>query len=237
MSGDPCAPRRAAAVGGLAVLALLAACGSNEPSTLREDTTQPAAQPTHAVAGDDDPRPVLAAFGDSLTAGHRLAYAESYPDYLQRELDRRGLAFRVVNEGVGGDTTAKGLSRIDGVMAHQPEWVVLALGANDGLRGLAIDSMEANLREMIERFQGRGVRVLLAGMKLPRNYGPEYVRAFEAVYPRLARELDAPLIPFLLKNVAMKRDLNHADGIHPNAKGNEIIARQVADALEGLVRD
>lgn len=216
---------------------LLAACGSSQPPAPLQDTAELAAQSTQAGAGDHDPAPVLAAFGDSLTAGHRLADTESYPDYLQRELDRRGLAFRVVNEGVGGDTTAKGLSRIDGVLAHQPEWVIVALGANDGLRGLAIDSMEANLRAMIERFQERGVRVVLAGMKLPRNYGPEYVRAFEAVYPRLALELDVPLIPFLLENVAMRRDLNHDDGIHPNAKGNQIIARQVADAFEGFVGD
>lgn len=233
----PRAQHHAGAVGHWALLALLAACSSCQPSTPVPDPTEPAAQSTPAGARNHDPRPVLAAFGDSLTAGHQLAGAESYPDYLQRELDGRGLAFRVVNEGIGGDTTAKGLSRINSVLAHQPRWVILALGANDGLRGLAIDSMEANLREIIQRLQERRVNVVLAGMKLPRNYGPEYVQAFEAVYPRLAQELDVPLIPFLLENVAMQRDLNHHDGIHPNAKGNQIIARQVADAFEAFVQD
>ena len=218
-----------------AALLLLAACGSREPSEAAGERPSPAAGAAREhAARKPDPRPVLVAFGDSLTSGHRVPPGETYPALLQREFDRRGIALRVVNEGVSGDTTAKALSRLDAAIAHDPAWVVLALGANDGLRGLPLDAMEANLRDMIRRLLDSGARVVLAGMKLPRNYGPEYVGRFDAVYPRLAEELDLPLIPFLLEDVAMVRELNNDDGIHPNAKGNEVVARQVADFLEGL---
>ena len=217
-----------------AAMSLAAGCSqpqAGEPARAAEKLSSPA-----PVASEADPRPVVVAFGDSLTAGVRVSRDETYPGFLQRELDRRELAFRVVNEGVSGDTTARALARVDVALAHAPAWVILGIGANDGLRGLPIDVMEANLETMIRRFEDGGARVLLAGMMLPRNYGPEYVRDFEAVYPRLAREFDLPLIPFLLENVAMVRELNQADGIHPNAKGNRVVARQVADAFEAVVR-
>lgn len=217
-----------------AVLSLLVGCNqpeAGEPPRAAEELSEQA-----PAAPEADSRPVVVAFGDSLTAGVRVSREDTYPGFLQRELDRRGLAFRVVNEGVSGDTTARALARVDVALAHAPAWVILGIGANDGLRGLPIDAMEANLETMIQRFKDSGARVLLAGMMLPRNYGPEYVRDFEAVYPRLAREFDLPLIPFLLENVAMVRELNQADGIHPNAKGNRVVARQVANAFEALVR-
>lgn len=221
----------------LAALAwALASCGSPEraaaPAPGREARRPPAAAEALPAS---DPRPVLVAFGDSLTAGQGVGPGESYPDLLQRELDRRGLAYRVVNEGVSGDTTARALARVGAALAHGPEWAVVALGANDGLRGLPIDAMEANLAEIVRSFEADGTRVLLAGMMLPRNYGPEYVGDFEAVYPRLAERAGLPLIPFLLQDVAMVRELNNADGIHPNADGNRIVARHVADAFEALV--
>lgn len=183
----------------------------------------------------DDARPVVVAFGDSLTSGHGVGPGSTYPAFLQHELDRRGLQFRVVNEGVSGDTTARALSRVDVALSHRPRWVILAIGANDGLRGLPLDAMERNVDSMVRRFTDGGAKVLLAGMMLPRNYGPEYVRDFEAVYPRVAGSANLPLIPFLLEGVAMRRELNNRDGIHPNAEGNRIIARHVADALEPLV--
>ena len=218
-----------------AAVSLLAGCGQPRAEEPPQAAEQLSAQAP--VAAEADTRPVVVAFGDSLTAGVRVGPEETYPGFLQRELDRRELAFRVVNEGVSGDTTARALARVDVALAHAPAWVILGIGANDGLRGLPIDVMAANLETMIRRFEEGGARVLLAGMMLPRNYGPEYVRDFEAVYPRLAREFDLPLIPFLLENVAMVRDLNQADGIHPNARGNRVVARQVADAFEALVRD
>ena len=221
-----------------AAAALLAACGTNETT----DQTRPrveraGTESSVAAPAVPDTRPVVVAFGDSLTSGQRVGRSETYPAFLQREFDSRGMNYRVVNEGISGDTTAVALSRIDAAIAHRPAWVILALGANDGLRGLPLDAMESNLRELIGQFKQAGANVMLAGMKLPRNYGPEYVREFDEVYPRLAQELELPLIPFLLENVAMVPELNNSDGIHPNAKGNEIIASQVADALEKIVAD
>lgn len=218
-------------------VALAAGCGQQEPAPGPAGAPEWAAEPVSegAVVPDLDARPVLVAFGDSLTAGHRVGSDETYPAFLQKELDRRGIEFRVVNEGVSGDTTARALSRVDTVLAHDPAWVVLALGANDGLRGLPLDAMERNLGRMIARLEEGGAEVFLAGMMLPRNYGPDYVRQFEAVYPRLAEEHGLPLLPFLLENVAMVREFNNRDGIHPNGKGNEVVARQVADAFERLV--
>ena len=219
-------------------IAVLAACGTTETNAPTPPGAEQARNSQPAVApGVPDTRPVVVAFGDSLTAGQRVGRSETYPAFLQREFDKRGMSFRVINEGISGDTTAVALSRIDVAIAHQPKWVILALGANDGLRGLPLDAMERNLREIIGLFGQAGARVVLAGMKLPRNYGPDYVRDFDGVYPRLAEELDLPLIPFLLENVAMVPELNNADGIHPNAKGNEIIARQVATAFEDFLAD
>lgn len=224
---------RVRSLGMSAAIVLLAACGTSETNAPAPASVEEAEHNRTAVAPSvPDTRPVVVAFGDSLTAGRRVGRSESYPAFLQREFDKRGMSFRVVNEGISGDTTAVALSRIDAAIAHQPKWVILALGANDGLRGLPLDAMERNLREIIGLFGQAGASVVLAGMKLPRNYGPEYVRDFDAVYPRLAEELDLPLIPFLLENVAMVPELNNADGIHPNAKGNEIIARQVALAFD-----
>ena len=216
---------------------LVSGCGPAEPEAAQQ-------APPESVAADrieedvpeQDTRPALVAFGDSLTAGKGVSAAESYPGFLQVEFDRRGLAFRVVNEGVSGDTTARALSRIESALRHRPEWVILAIGANDGLRGLPLDAMEANLERMVSRFRDGGAKVVVAGMMLPRNYGPEYVGEFEEVYPRVAEKFDVPLIPFLLENVAMVRELNQFDGIHPNAGGNKIVARQVADFLEPIAR-
>jgi acyl-CoA thioesterase-1 len=179
--------------------------------------------------------PVIVAFGDSLTAGYGVPRGESYPDYLQRELLDRGLEYKVVNEGVSGDTTAAALQRVDLALSEKPELVVLALGGNDGLRGLPASAMEANLREMVERFQQAGATVVLAGMTLPPNFGSEYIRQFESVFPRVAKETGAKLIPFLLEGVAAERGLNQEDGIHPTADGNRIVARTVADFLAPLL--
>ena len=216
---------------------LLPGCGPPEPEAAPEAPPESVAVvPTEGDAPEPDTRPALVAFGDSLTAGKGVSPAESYPGFLQLEFDRRGLAFRVVNEGVSGDTTARALSRVESALRHTPAWVILAIGANDGLRGLPLDAMEKNLERMVSRFRDGGAQVVVAGMMLPRNYGPEYVSEFEAVYPRVAAKFDLPLIPFLLENVAMVRELNQFDGIHPNARGNRIVARQVADFFEPIAR-
>jgi acyl-CoA thioesterase I len=190
---------------------------------------------TPAPASQDDNRPVIVAFGDSLTAGYGVPPGKSYPDFLQRKLDERGYSYRVVNEGISGDTSSAGLVRIDSVVAHHPEIVIVAFGGNDGLRGLPVEAMEENLREIITRLQRAGAKVVLGGMKLPPNYGSEYIRSFEAVYPHLAKELHAALIPFLLEGVAARPELLY-DEIHPNAKGSEIVAGVVMEVLEPLLK-
>ena len=188
-----------------------------------------------AVAVDQD-APLLVAFGDSLTAGYGLAPEESYPSVLARLLVERGFEVRVANEGVSGDTTASALARFEAVRSRNPKWVVLALGANDGLRGLSLEAMEQNLRTIAQGFRDGGAQVVVAGMKLPPNYGPEYVGDFEAIYPRLAEDLGLPLIPFLLDGVAAEQGLNQSDGIHPTAEGAAVVAGLVADAVEPLLR-
>jgi acyl-CoA thioesterase-1 len=177
---------------------------------------------------------VIVAFGDSLTAGYGVTPEQSFPAFLQRKLDEAGYSYHVVNEGVSGDTSSAGLVRVDSVIAHKPEIVVIAFGGNDGLRGLPVASMEQNLREIITRLQAAGAKVALGGMTLPPNYGREYVSEFEAVYPRLAKDLDAALIPFLLEGVAARPELLY-DEIHPNAEGNEIVAGVVFEVLEPLL--
>lgn len=191
--------------------------------------------PLKAVADDDRPR--IVAFGDSLTAGLGVAAEEAYPARLQRRLDERGLRYRVINAGVSGDTTAGGLRRVDWVLKSRPEFVILELGGNDGLRGLNLQQTKANLAEIIQRCQAASVKVILAGMKLPPNYGADYTKGFEAIYPALAKQYRLTLIPFFLDGVAGSASLNQADGIHPTSEGYRIIADKVLEALAPLLSE
>jgi acyl-CoA thioesterase-1 len=170
-----------------------------------------------------DPR-VIVILGDSLTAGLGVAPDEAYPARLQARLTREGYPYRVVNAGVSGDTTAGGLRRLPWVLRQRPEIVIVALGANDGLRGQSVAAMRANLTEIVRQARAAGARVLLAGMRLPPNYGNGYVREFEAVFPAVARQQNVALVPFLLDGVAANPALNQADGMHPNAEGQNTIA-------------
>jgi len=173
--------------------------------------------------------------GDSLTEGYGLAPEQAYPSLLERTLRGRGEAVRVVNAGISGSTSASAVSRLRWQLRSRPDVVVIALGGNDGLRGVDVAATEANLSRAIELALQSGTRVLLAGMKLPPNYGPEYTAAFEAVFPALAAKHRVALLPFLLEGVAANPDLNQADGIHPNARGAEIVARNVLEALLPLL--
>ena len=186
-----------------------------------------------APAGADER--VIVALGDSLTAGFGVAPEEAWPAVIDARLRREGYPYRVVNAGVSGDTTAGGLRRVDWVLRNRPEVVVVALGANDGLRGLGTDAMQANLLAIVERFRGAGARVLVAGMQVPPNYGTAYARAFRSVFPEVARRTGSPLMPFLLDGVAADRGLNLADGIHPNAAGHRAIAERVWPHLVALL--
>jgi acyl-CoA thioesterase-1 len=166
-------------------------------------------------------------FGDSLTAGFGAEPGASYPDFLQKQLDRAGLGWRVVNAGVSGDTTADGVNRISEVLAVKPRVVILEFGGNDGLRGLPIETTRANLEQMIVELRNSGAAVILAGMTLPPNYGPEYIQGFEQIYRDLAAKYKLVRIPFLLEGVATDRSLMQRDGLHPTGQGNEKVAGTV----------
>jgi acyl-CoA thioesterase I len=189
-----------------------------------------------ASALPPDDRPRIVAFGDSLTAGLGVAAEESYPSQLQRRLDKDGFRYRVINAGVSGDTTAGGLRRMAWVLKSRPHIVILELGGNDGLRGLSLRETKANLEQMIQQIRSASVTVVLAGMKLPPNYGAEYTRDFEAMYPDLAMKYHVVLMPFFLNGVAGSVSLNQADGIHPTEEGYRIIVDKVFETIKPLLK-
>ena len=183
-----------------------------------------------------DSRPVILAYGDSLTAGYGMPAASSYPDQLQRKLDELGYRYRVVNMGISGDTTSGGLSRLKPGLDQKPSIVILELGANDGLRGLPLTQTKANLEEMTNAFRKIGATVVMAGMTLPRNYGASYVKSFEDVFVDLAAKYQLPLIPFFLEGVAGQPRLTLPDFMHPNAAGYSIVADIVMKTLKPLLK-
>jgi len=216
-------------------LATLVACGGNATSPPASKPAQ--AEPASSAAADPtaDPRPKIVALGDSLTAGLGVAEAQAYPAVLQQKLDADGYAYEVVNMGVSGDTSAGGLRRLDWALEGDARVLIVALGANDGLRGLRPDEMKKNLERIIERAKEDDIIVILAGMEAPPNYGAEYTAAFRRVYQELAREQGVRLLPFLLDGVAGDAALNQSDGIHPNARGAEIIADGIWKVLQPVL--
>jgi acyl-CoA thioesterase-1 len=190
----------------------------------------PAPRPAPATA------PLVVFLGDSLTAGLGLPADQTYPSLLARELLADGFTVRVINAGVSGDTSAGGLRRLRWLLAQHPAVVVVGLGGNDALRGQPVGEIERNLREIVTQARLAGARVLLLGMQIPPNYGPDYTSAFAAIYPRIARDLQVPLVPFLLAGVGGVAELNQADGIHPTAAGQVKVAANVKPFLEQLLR-
>ena len=181
-----------------------------------------------------DQRPVIAAFGDSLTAGYGAEPGQSYPDNLQRDLDTLGYSYHVVNLGISGETTSDGLGRVSTVIAQKPHIVILEFGGNDGLRGIPIAASRANLDQTVARFQAAHIRVLVAGITLPPNYGQDYIKPFQTMYHDLAIKYHAPLIPFLLEGVFEHRQFQQ-DGIHPTAQGYAMVAQTVLRYLKPLL--
>lgn len=217
----------------------LAACGSQSPQQQSQPVqTSEETQPAQRIENPQTPdtRPVIAAFGDSLSAGFGVEPGKSFPDDIQRLLDAAGYRYHVVNLGVSGDTTTDGVERLQNVLAVHPVIVLLEFGGNDGLRGLPVTSTEKNLATMVEALRKSGAQVVLAGMTLPRNYGPEYIQSFERVYIDLAQRYKLVRIPFLLEGVGGHPDLMQADGIHPTAEGAEIVARNVMRYLQPLLK-
>ena len=211
-----CAPGAGEADGGSAVIA--------------------AVVPDISASGGGDALRIVA-LGDSLTAGLGLSVDEAYPAKLQEQLDREGHALRVVNAGVSGDTSAGGLRRLQFVLEGEADVriVILALGGNDGLRGLPVDQMKDNLGQIIVTAQRQGAQVLLAGLEAPPNFGTGYTDAFRRVFSELAEEYEVVFVPFLLEGVAGTPGFNQRDGIHPNAEGAERVAAHVWSALRPML--
>ena len=213
----------------------LVATGCDEGKTT-DATVAPAVAPkaaapaTRAAAG---PRVVF--LGDSLTAGLGVDKDQAFPALLGEQLQAAGLPAQVVNAGVSGDTTAGGLARLDWLLKQKPDVLVVGLGGNDGLRGLDVAESQKNLLQIVRQAKSAGASVLLLGMQMPPNYGPQYVADFRAIYPRVAAQTDVPLVPFLLENVGGVADLNQADGIHPTVAGHKVVAANVLPKLRELV--
>jgi acyl-CoA thioesterase-1 len=176
--------------------------------------------------------PLVVVLGDSLTAGWRISRSEAFPAHLEKLLRERGRAVRVVNAGVSGETVAQGRARLPRLLARRPQVLVVALGVNDGLRGLPLDAAEAGLRAIVSEARAAGARVLLVGMRLPRAADPDYARRFADLYPRVASDLRVPLVPFLLEGVAGRPELHFPDGIHPIAGAQPRLAENVRPHLE-----
>jgi acyl-CoA thioesterase I len=220
-----CVPASACSTGG---------CGfifgvGSEPATTAARATA-SADPTAPVV-----RPKIVALGDSLTVGLGLLETESFPSLLQNKLDAEGYPYEIVNSGVSGDTSAGGLRRLDWALEGDVRILILALGANDGLRGLSIAEMKQNLTTIITRAREKNIVVILAGMEAPPNYGPEYVQSFRMAFREVASKERVLLIPFLLDKVAGQGALNQPDGIHPNADGAQIVADTVWPVLRSVL--
>lgn len=182
------------------------------------------------------PKPVLVCFGDSITAGYGVQAGEAYPDALQRRLDEAGYSYKVVNEGTSGATTKDAVADLGSVLRLHPEVVIVEFGGNDGLRGLPPDQTRRNLDTVLTTLEGAHVKVLLAGITLPPNYGPDYIHAFEENFKELAAKHHAAFVPMIYKDLVRVPNTIQPDGIHPTAKGAEIIAGTLMPTLKPLLR-
>ena len=214
---------------------------SKHSSTLDESTTPPTLPQTAAPAPQSpstvaDTRPVIVCFGDSLTAGLGTDPGESYPDYLQSDLDTRGYHYHVINQGISGNTTKDGVTRLGGIVSLKPAVVVVEFGGNDGLRGLPIEDSRANLDRIIATLKASGARVVLAGITLPPDYGPDYIKQFNATYTLLADKYHVPMLPFLLDGVFGVDGMMQADGTHATSSGNKVVAKNILPLLLPLLK-
>jgi len=205
---------------------------NSDPShkAIQPSAPQPTATPT------TDTRSVLVCFGDSLTAGYGTDPGQSYPDYLQTLLNAKGYHYRVVNHGVSGNTTKDGLNRVDSVLALHPALVVVEFGGNDGLRGLPISDSRANLDKIVATLQASGTKIVLAGITLPPDYGPDYIKQFTDTYTLLAKKYHVPLLPFLLQGVFGTPGMMQADRTHATAAGNQIVASNILPYIVPLLK-
>lgn len=204
---------------------------------IRQSAPDPSPQePTSSLKAASDPRPLIVCFGDSLTAGFGADDGQSYPDFLQKDLDRAGFRYRVVNEGISGNTTKDGVDRLSDIVLLKPAVVVLEFGGNDGLRGLNPETTRNNLSTMIEALKAQGTKIVLAGITLPPDYGPDYIKSFTGNYTALAKQYKLPVLPFLLDHVYGVPGMMQADNTHATNKGNAIVANNVLPYVEPLLK-
>jgi acyl-CoA thioesterase I len=208
---------------------------SNTP-TIPAPTTSNQQPPTHKPLAELDTRPILVCFGDSLTAGYGTEPGESYPDYLQTALNDLHYHYRVDNQGISGNTTKDGVERIPNVLMMHPTVVIVEFGGNDGLRGLPIADTRANLDKIVATLKDSGTQVVLAGITLPPDYGPDYIDQFNETYQLLAKKYHVPMLPFLLKNVYGVPGMMQEDRTHATSKGNQIVARNVLPMVLPLLK-
>ena len=214
---------------------LLAGCQSKapEPATPAAPETATAAVPP---AETTDARPVIIAFGDSLTAGYGADTGDSYPDYLQKDLNAQGYRYQVVNQGISGNTTKDGVDRLEDALRLKPVLVIVAFGGNDGLRGLPIASTRENLDQIVSTLLHAGTKVVLGGITLPPNYGADYIKQFNQTYALLAKKYRVPMLPFLLQGVYGVPGAMQADGIHATADGNAQVAKNLLPLIVPLLK-
>lgn len=213
----------------------LISCGEN-----REKEAPPQEEKKSEISAEqeqNEDEKVILFFGNSLTAGMGLAPNEAFPSVIQEKIDSLQLPYRTVNAGLSGETTASGKNRVEWVLNQDVEIFVLELGANDGLRGIPLEETRRNLEEIIEvvRSKNPDTQIILAGMQIPPNMGPDYTADFQKIYPELAEKYDLELIPFLLEGVAGNPQYNQEDGIHPTAQGNKIVAENVWKVLKSTL--
>lgn len=183
-----------------------------------------------------EPSPTILVFGDSISAAYGIRVEEGWVSLLQRRLTSQGYGYRVVNASVSGETTGGGLARLPRALdLHRPAILILELGGNDGLRGLALDEVRTNLDNMIRKSRAAGARVVLAGIRIPPNYGPAYTEKFHAMYSDLSRRYQLPLIPFVLEDVALDESMMQEDGLHPNAKAQTVLLDEIWPRLQPLL--
>lgn len=213
---------------------LLLGCG--EKNT-RKDTDETSTIEETTVTETKDSNKKILFFGDSLTAGYGLEVSQAFPAVIQEKIDSLGLDYTVINAGLSGETTASGKNRLEWVLEDDIDIIIIELGANDGLRGVPLTETESNLQSMVDAVQSKlpNAKIILAGMKIPPNMGPEYTSKFESIFPELATSENIKLIPFLLNNVAGIPELNQGDGIHPTVKGQKLVAENVWKVLKPIL--
>lgn len=224
----------------LLLVLLLFSCGSAEapqpPTRLGDAWSGESGAPAAPLDIPSD-APLVVFLGDSLSAGLHLEADLAFPALLQRRLSDRGTPFRLVNAGLSGDTTAGGLRRADWILKQAPDLVVVELGANDGLRGLPLEEIESNLKALLKRIDDADAKTLLLGMHIPPSYGATYASAFQQVYDRLAKASGVTYLPEWLAGVGGVPSHNLSDGMHPNAKGHELLASNIEDTLQDVLQD